>query len=162
MPGLFDIHPAHRLRFGLLAALALATVAQAADIRVQGDWAVSIGAADLAGGAGSDIRSPIDSATNQTSLEVSNTGGGAWVLRLRRSDFAWATGAELYARRTTDGSGAGSIAGGDGWVQITSIQRELCHGTGDRSNVRVQLRLSGVGVAHAPGSYGGQVIYSIH
>ena len=140
----------------------LATIpALAADISLTGDWSKTIGADDLSAGAGSDIRSPIESGSSEIRVDISNTGGSGWDVKLRRSDSVWAAGVTLSARRTTEGSGSGTISGGGGWLAVTGSSHTLFSGTGDRINVGVQLKLEGLSVTHAPDAYATTVTYSV-
>ncbi len=149
------------LNIAIAAALAAAP-AGAADIGLTGGgWSETIDAGDLFAGAGTDIRSPIESGSSEFRVDVSNTGGASWTLNLRRSDLSWPSGVTLAARRTTDGSGAGSISGGASYQTISALDQALFSGSGDRSGIGIQLKLEGLSVQHAPAFYETTVTYSI-
>ena len=145
------------------AAAALAAApAGAADIGLSGGgWSQTIDAGDLFAGAGSDLRSPIESGSSEFRVDVSNSGGASWTLSLRRSDLSWPSGVALAARRTSDGSGAGSISGGTGYQSVTALDQALFSGSGDRSGIGIQLKLEGLSVQHAPAFYETRLTYSI-
>lgn len=148
------------------ALLALAAVlplglAVAADIAIGGDWQSALGAADLTAGAGSDIRSPVDSAATQTLIDISATGGMAWVVRLRRADTRWPAGVTLAVRRTSEGSGPGGIGGGTDWMAVGASDSVLFSGSGERSGIALQFRLQGVSIAQPPDAYATRLTYSV-
>jgi hypothetical protein len=156
------------MRQVLIIALATAASAMAAgtgaaaDIGLTGGgWSETIDAADLFAGAGTDIRSPIESGSSEFRVDVSNTGGASWTVRLRRSDLSWPSGVALAARRTTDGSGPGSISGGASYQSVTALEQALFSGSGDRSGIGIQLKLEGLSVQHAPALYETTLTYSI-
>lgn len=153
-----------RLSRQLTLAAALAVAASpipAADITLLGDWSEVINAGDLVAGAGSDLRTPIDSGGTQARIDIVSTGGAGWVVRVRRADNHWPTGGILLAQRTTDGSGVGSISGGGTWTAISGSDRVLFSGTGGRVSIGVQLRLEGLSVQHDPHSYATTMTYSV-
>jgi len=145
-----------------IAAVLAAAQAGAADIGLTGGgWSETIDAGDLFAGAGTDIRSPIESGSSEFRVDVSNTGGASWTVRLRRSDLSWPSGVTLAARRTTDGSGAGSIGGGASYQNVTGLDQALFSGSGDRSGIGIQLKLEGLSVQHAPALYETTLTYTI-
>ncbi|WP_233490323.1 hypothetical protein [Thiocapsa marina] len=147
----------------MIALAALALSAQAADISLTGgDWSETIDAGDLIAGAGSDIRSPIESGSYQATLDISNTGGALWTVGVQRSGSSLPSGVTLAVRRTSDGSGGGSITGGQSYLTVGSLEQAIFYGSGDRSGIRLQLRLDGVSVGNGPGAYDTTLIYRIY
>lgn len=147
----------HRLLF-----LALAPAATwSADVSSSGNWIKTIGASDLIAGAGSDLISQHDSDSGVATLAISNTGGASWRLFARRSDGAWHERFELFVRRTSDGTGSGAVAGGGSYVALSTLDAEFFSGSGDRANIAVQYRLTGMSKAVAPDLYGSGVIFTL-
>jgi hypothetical protein len=142
--------------------LAVASVAQAADLTVTGSWSETLGPPDLVDGAGTDIRSPITSGSYQATLDIANTGGAAWTIGVRRASSNLPTGVAIAVRRTTTGTGDGGISGGESFLTVGGTEQTLCSGTGDRSGVGLQLRLNSISVAHGTGSFGATLTYRIH
>lgn len=133
---------------------------EAADIVSTGDWTEMIDASDLTAGAGSDLISQYTSATSSTTLTISNTSGSSWRVLARRSDTIWNNGFTLWAKRTSDGAGSGSISGGTVYVELTTLDVEICSGTGDRSNIGLQFKLTGMSKDVSPNTYNSTVIFT--
>lgn len=147
---------------GLLLIAALWTISSpAAEVSVSGGWWLGLGPFDLTGGAGSDLRSPLESAGDQVTVHIDQTGDAAWTLRVRRGTGNLPSGVSLAARLSHPGNGSGSVSGG-GYVTLDPFDQVLATGEGDRSDMRVQLRLSGHSVRNlSPGSYDATIIYSV-
>jgi len=142
--------------------LALAPLAQAADLNLVGGWFETLGAADLVAGAGSDLRSPITSGSSQATLDIANTDGAPWTIGVRRSSSSLPGGVALAVRRTTSGSGDGHVSGGEGYVTVGTSEQVLCSGEGDLDGIGLQLRLSGVSVEQGAGTFGATLTYRIY
>lgn len=127
----------------------LLSAAQATDITASGDWFRLIGTSDLSTGAGSDLPATLASSTSQTTLDITNTGGAAWTLRVSRSDSHWPSAVNLAVSLTHPGSGPGSVAGG-GYQPVTAFEQIFITGSGDRLGLTLQLHLSGLSVSHLP------------
>ncbi|MCC4114222.1 hypothetical protein LLG90_02540 [Aromatoleum toluclasticum] len=145
-----------------LALLAASPLARAADIGVTGSWLETIDRNDLSAGAGSDVRTPIESSSAQVTLDITNTLGAGWTVQLSRSDINWPAGVTIAARRTSDGAGGGSISGGAAYVAANGAPQIFFTGTGDRTGIQIQIRTEGVSVRTAPGTYSTGLIYSIY
>ncbi len=146
---------------GLLCALAM-PFTHAADIEVFGFWSEQLGAIDLASGAGSDIRSPIISDPLHAQINIANTGGGSWTLVLRREGSNLPSEVTLAVRRSSSGSGAGSVSGGEDYLTVTDSDQALFSGSGDRDGIGLQLRLQGVSVRHGAGTFGSLLRYAMY
>lgn len=141
----------------------LLPTASAMDLAASGSWSTTINASDLQAGAGSPLVATHDSATAQVVLTVSATAGStdAWRLDVRRADSAWDPDVKLWVRRTGAGSGAGSISDGLSWIEVGPTDTSFFSGAGDRSDVPVQLRISGVSLSLSPDSYLSTVHYTL-
>jgi hypothetical protein len=148
-------------RYWFTAAIALLVVeASAVDISSSGDWTRTITAADLTGGAGSDLNSQYDSPVGITALNISNVSG-TWHVNVRRDTTVWPAGLHVWVRRTSDGTGTGSISGGAGYVEITTLDTEIFSGTEARDNVALQFRVTGLSKTVTPDTYVSSVIYTV-
>jgi hypothetical protein len=128
------------------------------DISASGAWNFTITAADLTAGAGSDIKDKV-SASNATLVTVSATGFN-WKVNIRRSDSLWHGNLGLYTMRTSNGTGSGIVSGGTSYVPIGTTDTQFLSGSGSKSNMSVQYKLSS-SVSVPPGSYSTTVIYTI-
>ena len=145
----------------LSCALWLAPCGRAADITVAGDWLRTITKTDLTAGAGSDLASTYESDAGVTTVAIANTSGGAWRVSLRRADGTWNSNVSLWVRRSSTGSGSGTISGGTTYVQLAALDTEVFSGTGDRSSVTLQFKLTGMSKNVAPGTYSTTVVYTV-
>lgn len=147
-------------RAAMLAVLTAGAV-EAADIGVAGGWSNSIGSQDLIAGAGTDFRSPILSDPGLGTIEIANTGGQTWSVRVRRDGSALPAGVALAVRRTTNGSGGGSINGGTDYLVVGDQEQTFFTGAGDLGGIGLQLRLAGVSISQGPGFHESSLVYRI-
>jgi hypothetical protein len=135
--------------------------AHASDISSAGAWSTSLTAIDLAAGAGSDLRSPIESAAGQVALTISNTAGAGWTVTVSTDGALWPAGVHISVRVASTGSGAGSVSGGGAYLALGGAAQTLLSGTGDRADVQLQFRLEGVSVRNSFGNYSANIVYSL-
>ncbi len=145
----------------LLLLLAAPVATWSADVSSSGNWMKTIDAGDLVAGAGSDVTGQHDSSSGIATLTISNTAGASWRIFARRADGTWHDSFALFVRRTSDGSGSGSITGGGGYAELSTLDTELFSGSGDRANVAVQYRLTGMSKTVTPDLYGSGVIFTL-
>lgn len=141
--------------------LSLVFGARGADVSSIGNWTETIDRNDLVAGAGSNLNSQYESISGTTTIDIANTGGGSWRILVRRSDGTWHGNLTLYIRRSSDGSGAGSILGGGAYVQISTLDTELFTGSGDRTNVALQFKLTGMSKDISPNTYSSGIIFTV-
>jgi len=148
--------------FGLIATGEKAEAA-IVFIDVTGSWSLSIDASDLVAGAGSDLIDTYESASDEVHIDISVWGRGSrsWRVDVRKSDSSWHGNYHLYVRRTSNGSGWGSISGGTSYQEVTDTDQSFFSGNWGRSNIHIQLRLSGVSVQIPPNTYTTTVIYTV-
>lgn len=141
---------------------ALSAPLLAADISVVGNWSEIVDNSYLIAGAGSNLRSPIESSTSVASINISNTDGSSWTVKVKKADLLWPTGTSLAIKRSSDGSGSGSISGGTTYIGITDTEQLIFSGAGDRSDIRIQLKLTGLSVDNPPDNYSTSITYSLY
>lgn len=135
---------------------------QGAELALYGNWTETITRDDLVAGAGSDLRSSFESSVAQATLDVTQTGGSSWTLKVRFGGTQWPADVSLAVRRTSNGTGAGAISGGTGYLPVTSADQILFTGSGDRSNIQLQLQADGFSVTrHPPDFYTTTLIYTL-
>ncbi len=152
-----------------LALLALVLVSLpssifgAVSISVLGNWSETVDEADLQGEPGSVLEDVYESPTDQVSISIADSldNADAWRVDVRRLDTVWDGGVTVSVKRTSDGSGGGTISGGSNYVDVTGVDKVFFSGTGDRDSVDVQLRLSGISVDVSPDSYSSTVTYTV-
>jgi hypothetical protein len=96
----------------LFLLVVLVTTAEAIDITASGGWSETIDQFDLVSGAGSQLVDTYESATDATSIDITNTldKRDAWRVDVRRVDGGgWHGDFTLYVKRTSDGNGQGSV-----------------------------------------------------
>lgn len=145
----------------LLVLLTAPLAAWSADVSSSGNWTKTIDAGDLVAGAGSDLTGQHDSSSGIATLTISNTAGVSWRIFARRADGTWHDNFNLFVRRTSDGSGSGSITDGGSYVELSTLDTELFSGGGDRANVAVQYRLTGMSKTVTPDLYSSGIIFTL-
>ena len=140
--------------------LTLTVVAHPVDLTSSGDWSESITSADLVAGAGSDVRSQLESVSGVTTLTIS-TAPGTWSLRVRLSGNGGSGDVTVQVKRTSGGSGGGSISGGTAYQALTGSDAELFSGSGDRSNISIQYKLTGLSRSIAPATYLSSIVFTV-
>ncbi|CRI63721.1 conserved exported hypothetical protein [Thiocapsa sp. KS1] len=139
--------------------LGFAVNAHAINLSVSGGWAPTLGAADLAGGAGTGFRSTIESPPAQVNLTISGfVESTPWTIRVQGSSAALPPGVTVAVRPTAEGN-CGSLSLGQGYLEVTSFPQDLFSGVGSCSGINLQLQLLGVSIQHAPGNYGAEITY---
>lgn len=143
--------------------LSLFAGAEATVISASGGWSETIDEFDLVSGAGSDLKPTYESAANATILSISGCADNndTWRVDVKRVDNAWHGDFTLYVRRTSEGAGGGSISGGDSYIEVKTVDGEFFYGAGDRSDINVQYKLSGMSVRVPPGIYSSTIIYTV-
>jgi hypothetical protein len=151
------------LAVGCAVVLLFAAPGWGLDIDATGDWTGVIDSGDLIGGAGTDLISTYTSDPDQGSVTITGASGDsdAWRVDVRRSDTTWHGNLAIAVKRTSDGTGGGSVSGGASYVDAGLVDAEFFSGTGNRSGVEFQLRLSGVSVQVPPNSYSTSIILTV-
>jgi hypothetical protein len=134
-------------------------VCWAISITATGSWPETIDASDLA--AGSDLISIYESASNALVIDISETAGN-WAVDVKKLDTTWHNNLHLYIKRTSDGSGPGTISGGATYQELTDTDLGFFSGSNDRSNINIQLKLTGVTITVPPNVYNTMVYYTVY
>jgi hypothetical protein len=154
-----------RAFFFLILLLLFVTTAESIDIAATGGWSETVDQLDLVSGAGSQLVDTYESATDATSIDITNTldKRDAWRVDVRRVDGGgWHGDYTLYAKRTSNGNGQGDIiSGGLSYVEIMTTDREFYSGEGALWNVDVQYQLTGMSINVLPANYSTTVIFTV-
>lgn len=150
----------------LLLALVVIGVTSHASISitlVSDGWLEIIDKSDLIAGAGTDLISTYESTSDQVSINISGTTSGEdnWRVDVKRVDTDWHNDLSLYAQRTSNGSGGGTISGGSQYMAVTTGDQTFFSGRGDRTGIEVQLKVSGVSIQIPPGTYTTTLYYTV-
>lgn len=138
----------------------LAIETHAIQIIVSGSWTRTIDSSDLQGPAGSDLNSVYESASDQISIEIRQTST-TWRVDVKKTDTNWHGDFRLYVRRTSNGSGSGSISGGTTYLEVTDTDQAFFNGSSTRNFIEVQLKLEGVSVQVPQDNYSTTLYYTI-
>jgi hypothetical protein len=143
----------------LIASIFLATAVYAQDITATGGWTETIDTADLVSGAGSDLTDTYESGSAATTVGVTDSGN--WRVDIKRTDSLWDADFTVSTRRTSDGSGSGSISGGGSYQEVTTTDVQFFAGSLDRSNITIQYRLTGMSVGAEPATYSTTMTFTV-
>ncbi len=144
--------------------LSFAVSLHATDIGATGGWTdLVIGSSDLQGGAGTDLQDSYTSGEEATTLNVTGTSGsnGAWKVQVRMDNTSWQSEVILSVQRTGDGSGAGSISNGTSYTAVGTSDVYFFEGTGDKTAIPIQYKISGMSVSVPPGTYSTTLTFTV-
>jgi hypothetical protein len=152
--------------FALIAVILIlaSTSVDAYEIVAVGGWWRMVTSADLVGGAGTDLVSTYEGSANESVLSISGCSEPTdpWRVDVRKTDTNWHGDLALSVRRVSGGDGLGAApSGGDTYVPVGSENAEFFWGWGDRRDICVQYRLSGMSVRIPPGIYSTTVTYTV-
>lgn len=125
-----------------------------------GDWVEPITATNLVTGAGSDLQPQLESISGVTVLTISNAPG-AWTLRARLSGNGGHDEVSVLVKRTSAGSGPGSIDGGTTYTVLSGLDSEIFSGTESRGNISLQFKLAGLSCRVSPDTYLSSIIFTV-
>ena len=157
-----DVSPPRRtlLAISVVLLLGVGPALQAINISVIGSWSRAVGELDLVAGGGSDLTFSYESALDQGLISISGTGK-SWRVDVKKSDTTWHNDLRLDVQRTSAGTGAGSISGGTTYLEVTNVDTTFFSGNKSRSDVDVQLKISGVSVSLEIDSFSTTVTYTV-
>ena len=140
--------------FAVLAMLVLVFFSPRASfaisISASGGWSETINADDLVSGAGSDLKSSYESATDATLLTISEcqNSDDTWKVNVRYSSSSWPF--TLSVKKS-----------GGNYQTITTTQADFFSGSGNTSNIALQYKLEGMSIKIAPGTYSTTITYTV-
>ncbi|MFH1452366.1 MAG: hypothetical protein ABIH00_00060 [Armatimonadota bacterium] len=131
------------------------TQTQALTIVVTGDWNETINDQDLSAGTGSELTDTYESITNAAIIDISGCidNSDTWRIDVKRVDGTWSGSFTLYVKRTSEGTGGGSISEGTSYMQVNDTYLEFFSGAGDRSTINVQYKLTGPSLSIPANTY---------
>ncbi len=137
---------------------------EAIDLSATGGWNETVNESDLISGAGSNLVDTYGSTTDATNISISNCTDDSdnWRVDVRRVDEGgWYGDFTLYVKRTSEGTGNGSVSDGLSYVEITSTDTPFFSGAGDRSNITIQYQLTGMSINVSPTNYNTTIIFTV-
>lgn len=151
------------LTLALLFVLVICVPAEAISIAVTGAWAEIVDESDLQGGPGSSLASTYESAADEVVIDITDTSGSDdnWRVDVRRSDTTWHEDLVLWVKRTSDGNGDGAISEGTTYQQITTSDTAFFSGSGNRTTIYIQEKLTGVSAQMLADDYVTTLIYTV-
>lgn len=148
----------------VFAAFALLTApSEALNINASDGVSRIIDASDLISGAGSDLRDTYESASDATSIDISNCTStmDAWRVDVSRSDVKWHSNFTFYLRRASDGSGQGIINGGFDYQEVTFLNNAFFSGEGNRQFIYIQYKLAGESLQIPVDEYRNRITFTV-
>lgn len=136
--------------------------AEALSISAEGSWSLTIDANNLISGAGSDLKSDYESASDAVSIDILGANDeDSWQVEVRKDDIQWHDKLALYIQRTSAGGGSGTIQEGESYQKITEINQPFFEGSGAKRGITARLKLSGMSLQIPPGTYATTIYYTI-
>ena len=133
------------------------------NITVTGSWTQTIDKSNLTAGAGTNLTGTYTSAQNVNQVSITGTinKNDNWQVNIKRIDTTWNSSLLIFARRTSAGTGNGSISGGNAYIQVTQSDTTFFSGAGDRSSINIQLQLTGASLQIPPNQYTTTIQYTV-
>lgn len=130
---------------------------------VPGNWSLSVTGADLMAGPGSNLRPTYEDTDSPSYLNIIGTSGAedSWRIDVKRVDLLWNPNTSLSVKRVSDGTGLGSLMGGESYQQIENTDSIFLSGTADRSNIRLQMEFGGMSLQVPPDTYSTTIVYTV-
>jgi hypothetical protein len=135
--------------------------AKHAAIDVAGSWSLAVSSGDLIAGAGSDLNGTYDSPADQVAISITQRVGAWSVASAISAGGGWNGSLTLWVRRSSSGSGGGTVQGGLSYQMLDAVSREFFTGTDDKIGIGVQLRLTGMSVQIPDATYSCSVVYTV-
>jgi len=132
----------------------------ASSITLRGTWSRAINKYDLMGGAGTDLAASYSSGNDQTTADITLVTG-AWSIDVRKVNSNWNDELHLLIRRSSDGTGTGSVSGGSNFQEITDTDMSFFSGSLERFNVGIQFMLNGVSIRIPPANYAATIYLTV-
>jgi len=155
-------------RIIVLTAISLFLLSSSAEavitITASGGWTTQVvSATNLIAGAGSDLNSTYQSTAGITTINIAGckNKSDTWRVDVSRVNATWDASLSVYVRRTSDGTGTGSITGGLTYIQVTTANTAFFNGAGDRTTVGVQYQVTGVSLNVPPSNNSTSVVFTI-
>lgn len=138
----------------------MSAVLRGADLTSQGDWVLSVNASHLVTGAGSNFPAQFESLAGVTTLTITNAPGN-WSLKARCVGGHGHGGVAIHVKRTSAGTGSGTINGGTAYVELGANDAELFTGSEARSGISLQFRLTGLSPDVPPAAYFSSIVFTV-
>lgn len=119
-------------------------------ISVSGGWFLSISELDLVSGPGSDLKSTYLSPPDATLIDIKAEPKTLWSIYAKRTAAA-TDGIGISVKRTSDGKGKGWVEGGEYFIPLGDGYTKLFHGKGERIDITLQYRITGISINTPPG-----------
>jgi hypothetical protein len=132
------------------------------DVYLTGSYTESIDANDLLTGAGSELVSSYESASDQVVIDIANSSGpgDAWRIDVNKSDVSWDGSITISVKRTSDGTG-GAIAGGTSYLEIVDSAQQFFTGIEDITGIDLQYKVDNISIGIDPGNYNTVIVYTV-
>jgi len=143
----------------ILLTIPLYLSAENLKISASGSWFLSIDQSNLISGGGSNLQSTYQSTPDATLIHIKADKRSSWAVYVRRIPVF--NNLTIYARRTSDGRGEGTIEGGENFIPLGEGYTMLFRGRGERKDVTIQYRIRGVSISISPGLRDFQIIYTV-
>jgi hypothetical protein len=144
--------------------LLVLTDAEAINVSASGVWAdLRIDESNLIGGPGTNLTSSYESDPAATLITVSDTKNknDSWKIGVSMNGSSWPAALSLYVKRTSGGNGRGQVTGGLSYQKVTAIETDFFTGEGDRDDIAIQYKLTGMSITIDPGNYSTTVTFTI-
>jgi hypothetical protein len=145
--------------WSVAAAMAVSLPASGQTITVTGTWNLTVGEANLTGGAGTDLTDTYESATNQVICDVNGASfKKTWAVYVHMTG-GWDSRLRLDTRRQA----YNNLVGGTAYFELTTTDQEFFYTTVKRAanGIQIQFRLRGMSLQVPIGTHSTTVVYTL-
>ena len=114
--------------------------------------------------AGQNYSPEIESTSNAVLMSITGfKNKDNWSVTVNKSDANWDTGVAVYVKRTTAGTGLGTVSGGTTYLQVLNTPQTFVTGTGKHvSDINLQYKLNGISVELEATTFYTDIVYTLY
>jgi len=129
-----------------------------------GNWSKILYYTDISEGPGGDFQYYYESGASNTTINISGCSSTSdrWEIQAKITAIEWHDSLNLSLKRTSDGTGSGSIDGGSSYIELTTSYQTIFSGMGSRDGISLQQKVSGTSVSLSAEDYQIEITYIVN
>lgn len=118
-----------------------------------------VGSSDLVS-VGQNLTSSYSSSDGVLRINISNTAGAGYQVYAKLNS-SLPNGMGISVLRVSDGTGGGSITGGDTPLALTTVDAAFFSGVNDRTDIQLRITITGVSLDAPPAVYTRYITFTV-
>lgn len=160
----------HMICLGTLVLLNLSLEAQVITVSVN-SWSEDVDANDLStpSEAGTDLSPTLETASSFNKIDIFNVAKTqGWKVAVSRQDVNWPAALSISLRRTSTGTpcagciGVNTMISPAAYIPLTLIETDFIYGSGEVTDINVQVMVDGLSLTLDADSYSTEIIYTLY